>query len=84
MPFIFHRRFKKKFKRLSPQIREQFFDRLKIFIVDPFNVILNNHSVGESYDNCRSINITGNVRALYEVHGNVAVFVNIGSHSDLY
>ncbi len=84
MPYIFHRKFKKKFKRLSPETKEQFFDRLKIFYVNPFDERLSNHTVYKVYPGCRSINITGDIRALYETHDNVAVFVNIGTHSDLY
>jgi len=65
-------------------MKEQFFDRLKIFTHDPFNDVLRNHSVEHSLPNCRSIDISGDFRALYEERKGVAIFVNIGIHSELY
>lgn len=59
MEVSFHKTFKKKYDKLSPKIEDQFKDRLRMFMKDKFDPILNNHSVGRAYPNCRSINITG-------------------------
>ena len=84
MQFLLHRVFQKRFEKLPLKIREQFFERAEIFCKDTYAEILQNHSVDNVYPNCRSINITGDVRALYKVQGNIAIFVNIGTHSELY
>ncbi len=62
----------------------QFYEKLVIFEIDQFAQILNNHSVHYPYEGCRSINITGDVRALYEITDNTVIFIHIGSHSELY
>ncbi len=85
MELLLHRSFRKKFKKLSPHIREQFFIRAELFKMDKFNPTLNNHSVEKAYPGCRSINITGDYRAIfYEETQVLAVFINIGTHAELY
>ena len=56
-----------------------------LLIREAFHPLLHNHSVEPAYPNWRSINITGDYRALYEVlkEGSV-VFMKIGTHADLY
>ncbi|OGI59665.1 hypothetical protein A3C60_01820 [Candidatus Nomurabacteria bacterium RIFCSPHIGHO2_02_FULL_37_45] len=76
--------FRKDYKKLDSKIRGKFQIKLRIFQNDPFNYVLNNHSIHHPYDGCRSINITGDIRALYELKNNMAHFFHIGSHSELY
>ena len=66
MIIIFQGIFKKKFKKLSPKIKDQFDARLILFEENRFNPILNNHSVEKRFPNCRSINITGDYRAIFK------------------
>ncbi len=83
----FHRQFDKKdwLKLEHDKFRQKFLDKtLPAFQKNPFNKDLNNHAVGAAYTDCRSINVTGDVRALYMMVGGVATFVRIGTHSQLY
>ena len=66
------------------ELRAQFEKRLDIFLDNPYAPILNNHSVEETFPGCRSINITGDYRAIYEAWHVVPVFVKIGTHHELY
>lgn len=84
MSHILDSRFRKKFKKLPPQIQGQFFERLQLFETDPYSLILNNHSVNKAYPGCRSINVTGNYRAIYHLKLSIAIFINIGTHAELY
>ena len=85
MTTVFQGTFRKKFKKLSPKIKNKFYDRLVLFDENKFNPILNNHSVEKRFPGCRSINITGDYRAIFkEEQGNVYTFINIGTHSELY
>lgn len=72
------------FKKLPPKIQEQFYTRLEIFITDKNNPLLNNHSVDRIYLRCRSINVTGDYRAIFEETDQLILFVRIGTHSELY
>lgn len=84
MRIEFHKKFTKKFKKLPKKTQEKFYERLMIFEKNQFSEILNNHSLHNPYEGCRSINISGDIRALYEDRGEVAIFIRIGSHSELY
>ena len=84
MKIDFHKKFTKKFKKFPKKIQEQFYEKLEIFENDQFAQILNNHAVHYPYEGCRSINITGDLRALYETSGDLIVFFRVGTHSELY
>ncbi len=84
MEIIFHKNFKKKFKKLSPKIQQHFYERLELFLQNKFAKSLNNHAVGQVFPDCRSINITGDYRAIFYDQKDVIIFMIIGTHSDLY
>jgi addiction module RelE/StbE family toxin len=64
-------------------------DRIALFALQPAHPLLRNHSLTGNYKGFRSINITGDWRAVYRVlkdnQGNtVIVFEALGTHSQLY
>ncbi|MBI2639965.1 MAG: type II toxin-antitoxin system mRNA interferase toxin, RelE/StbE family [Candidatus Sungbacteria bacterium] len=60
-------------------------ERVGLFMQDPFHLLLNNHALGGEYKGYRSINIGGDLRAIYEpVSQNVAFFITLGTHPELY
>ncbi|MDP3996516.1 MAG: type II toxin-antitoxin system mRNA interferase toxin, RelE/StbE family [bacterium] len=80
-----HRNFLKSYVKLPRKIQEKFKERRNLFIENMFHPTLDNHSVEPTYPNCRSINITGDYRALFEIRGkDMVVFTKIGTHSELY
>lgn len=84
MDVIFYKTFEKKFAKLPKSIQRQTSERIHIFIQDPMAPVLNNHSVEKRFPGCRSINVTGDYRAIFKTQAAAAIFINIGSHSDLY
>ncbi len=80
----YHKGFKKQFQKLSSKIREHFKHRLILFIDNPFDPVLQNHPLHGRWDGFRSINVTGDIRAIYQEIDNINYFVAIGSHSTLY
>ncbi len=78
------RGFDKQYSRLNPKIKQQFKERLGRFSANPFDVTLKNHPLKGKYKHCRSINITGDIRAVYTVEDGSVVFGFIGTHSQLY
>ena len=84
MEVIFHKTFKKKFAKLPKSIQRQASERIYIFSQNSTDPILNNHSVEKRFPGCRSINVTGDYRAIFKTQEASAIFINIGSHSDLY
>jgi len=81
---LFHKNFRKQYKRLTA-IQKKVDERLVLFAKDPFNPVLNNHGLTGKYKGCRSINITGNFRAVYElIDDNTAYFIALNTHPNLY
>jgi len=84
MNIDFHRDFIKKYKKLTTKLRDKFDERLKILITNAFAPELNNHGLHGKYAGCRSINVTGDLRAVYEVLEKGIRFLDIDNHSNLY
>lgn len=85
MQYILSKQFEKSFTKLPKKVKTKAIEQLKVFIVDPMDVQLNNHSLSGKWRNYRSINISGDIRALYtKVDDDIVRFVDIGSHSELY
>jgi len=84
MEIILHRLFLKRFEKIPKNVRVKFVERKNLFKDTPFHPILNNHSVGKRFPGCKSINVTGDYRAIFRQDKGAIVFVNIGTHSELY
>ena len=81
----FSRRFIKRLKKAPVEVKLQFRERFEIFKNNKFHPLLNNHALGGKYGGCRSINITGNWRAVFkEVTTEFVLLVDIGTHPQLY
>lgn len=78
------RRFKKQYKKLPKNIQTKADIRILLFASDPFNEILQNHSLSGEYSYCRSINLTGDYRIIYEENDGFIDFLLIGTHGELY
>jgi addiction module RelE/StbE family toxin len=84
MEVIFHKKFQKSFAKQPKKIQDRFDEQFQLFLGDPHNPTLNNHTLVGQLSNYRSINIAGDIRAWYEVVSEQVVFMKIGSHSELY
>jgi len=77
--------FAKRFEKLPKKIQGQFRKRRDLFIENPFHPLLDNHPLHGEYAGYRSINITGDYRAIYEpIKSDIAFFIKIDTHSELY
>lgn len=81
----FTKNFTKEFKSLRPNQKQRFYVRLELFKQNPYDRILRNHTLKGKYIGFRSIDIGGDLRALYTVKNDaVIIFAFIGTHSQLY
>jgi len=80
--------FFKKLKKVDVRIRKNVKEKILLFSKNPSDPQLNNHLLKREYKGHRSINITADWRALYrdlrEGEDNVAYFVALGTHRELY
>lgn len=86
MQVNFNRKFVKLYNKAPLKIRIAFDKRLKLFLQNPHSFLLNNHQLSGKLKGYRSINITGNWRALYsrKPRSSIIIFEALGTHSQLY
>ncbi|MBI4068203.1 type II toxin-antitoxin system mRNA interferase toxin, RelE/StbE family [Candidatus Kaiserbacteria bacterium] len=85
MRYLFTKRFAKQRNKLPDKTKATCDERLRIFLQDQFHPTLHNHKLHGTYADCRSININGDIRAVYwHVEPDLVEFVAIGTHSELY
>src|SRR5665647_1719940 len=82
----FSKRFMKRYRQLRVADQKRFDQRLDLWKVDPNNKSLGVHKLKGDYAGFYSMNIGGDLRALYKVldDGSVVLFDFIGTHSQLY
>jgi addiction module RelE/StbE family toxin len=76
--------FIKQAKKLDPELRQKLQGKIVLFSENPLHPTLRNHALKGKYKDYRSIDITGDVRALYLEKEHEAVFDVVGTHSQLY
>jgi len=77
--------FNKMYKKQTEKIKRSFKKRRDLFLENTQHKLLKNHKLKGEYSGYRSINITGDIRAIYyELDDDTNVFVRIGTHSELY
>lgn len=81
-------KFIKQLKKAPLEIKIAFRKRFELFLKDPFSPLLNNHQLSGKLKAYRSINVTGDWRAIYteekEESETVVSFEMLGTHSQLY
>jgi len=77
-----------KLKRQDVRIRKSFKTALEIFYKDSNNLELDNHELKREWEGFRSIDITADLRAIYQEDNDgdepIAYFVAFGTHKELY
>lgn len=85
MKVFFHRKFDKMFEKLPELVKRKFRERKHLFLQDLFHPLLNNHALTGPYETFRSINVTGDYRALYRhLSEKEILFTHIGTHHELF
>ncbi|MDP3993856.1 MAG: type II toxin-antitoxin system mRNA interferase toxin, RelE/StbE family [Candidatus Doudnabacteria bacterium] len=86
MEVKFKKPFTKKFDQLPKKLQAIVSSRVELFISNPLHLQLNNHALKGKYRGFRSINITGDWRAIFRETGNyqLVTFETIGTHNQLY
>ncbi len=80
----FSRSFSKTFRKADTKIQQAFERRLDMFLQNPNHPQLQNHALIGKLGSYRSINVTGDWRAIFSEQGERATFVALGTHSQLY
>ena len=84
MRLQYHRSFQKDVIKLKPSQLERLQRALELFEQQPYHPDLYNHALTGEWAGYRSIAFGGDWRAHYKLVGDVAIFVTVGTHSQLY
>lgn len=85
MKVDYTKQFLKQFKKLRPTEKQRFLKRLELWRQNPQAKLLNTHRLVGKYQGAYSINVGGDLRAIYrQVGQNTVWFDFIGTHSQLY
>ena len=85
MKIRFHKNFDKQYKKLKEEQKKRVKERLALFLENPFYSVLGNHPLKGKHQGYRSINITGDLSAIYKfINEYNCIFVTIDTHSNLY
>jgi len=77
--------FEKKLSKSPSSVKIKFKERIRIFMSEPHNILLNNHKLHGKYNEYRSINITGNYRLIFEeINTGTVRLIDINTHPELY
>lgn len=77
--------FDKQYAKLLAADKQRFKQRIELFKTSPYDKILRNHGLKGKYLGYRSIDIKGDLRALYYVEDDIIfIFGFIGTHAQLY
>jgi addiction module RelE/StbE family toxin len=83
--FSTSRAFNRMFKKLSLSVRERFIERAELFVHNARHPLLHDHALTGEWIGHRSINVTGDYRAVYkEITNDTFEFVAIGTHHQLF
>ena len=84
MRVIFTKPFRRQYKHLPANLKHKCDERIAEFLKGGNKALLNDHKLAGEYAGCRSINITGDFRAIYYRDADVSYFIAVGTHSQLY
>lgn len=74
------RRFKQQYRQLPPPLQQRFDNRLRLFVINPTHPRLRIHLLKGKYAGYWSMNVSGDVRAIYYNRGDTIVISSFGTN----
>lgn len=88
MEISFSKSFKRTFKKViknKPDLEAKFWEKINLFMVNPFEVSLKTHKLSGQLQDFWSFTIDYDLRVVfYFKENNKAIFTNIGTHNEVY
>jgi len=84
MKVVYSKDFIKSTKILGSAQKLRLVQRIELLLTDPRNTQLRNHKLSGRWSGYSSINITGDLRAVFEQSNGEIYFIALGSHAKLY
>ena len=85
LQFLYHREFRKDYKKLSSKVQKAFAERIVLFAQDPFQPLLRDHALHGDLEGKRAFSINGDIRVVYRVLDKKTVMLlRVGTHNQVY
>ena len=86
MKIIYHRKFKKNFKKLPKEIRKKAGESIALFAKNPFDSSLKNHALKGKMNQDRAFSVTDDYRVIYRQKNDyiLVIMLKIGTHNQIY
>ncbi len=85
MTIRYSKKFRKQYKKLTPKLQQKTMEAIRLWSQKPSDGSLRLHKLSGKMSRFYSIDIAGDLRALYEiVDDKVFLYQMVGTHSQLY
>jgi len=87
MQIKYSKEFKKNYKKrvaVSLHVKKRFQERVELFSKNSRDPVLHDHQLKGAYKELRAFSITGDMRVVYRIEKNTMVFLDIGTHNQVY
>lgn len=87
MKVIYHNDFEKSLKRRilpNPQLYRKFKSRLSLRLSEPGSSLIKDHKLGGDKSGYRAFSVTGDIRIIYKLDGEIITLFDIGTHNQVY
>ena len=86
MQLYYHKRFKKQYQKLTPQLQQKVEKAIQHFKSNPFDPRFRNHALMGDSRGLRAISVTGDIRIVFEEFNNYqeVKLLRVGTHSQVY
>lgn len=79
------KKFDKKIQKHSKKIQKEFIRRVDMFLNDINDPTLKTHKLSGKFKTLWSFNLSGDLRVIFDkIERDVIIFIDVGSHSELY
>lgn len=80
---VFQKHFQKRIKN-NHRLHKRFLERYDLFIEDRGNWVLRDHALKGELFGFRAFSVTGDIRVVYKEIDNEIIFIDIGTHNQIY
>ncbi|GBR76792.1 toxin ParE [Candidatus Termititenax persephonae] len=80
----FSKNFEKEYRKLSVKKQDRVEAAIEIFLLDNASPVLRKHALKGRWLGHFSLSAGGDLRLHFKLIGNIALFVSVGTHSQLY
>lgn len=79
----FKRSFKKKIRQ-NVELEARYWRHIEAFLADPFQPSLRTHKLSGNLKDLWSFSIDADLRVIFYFENDLAVFINLGTHDEVY